>query len=174
MLLLDCAGEVGRVGRDTHGCAVLLRSSVGDWTHVHATTEPHRLAGCQADAGRVSPFGDLRPARCGGMVLPWDGPAPALTRGASTRRSEDRFYALWWELCGVKLSIHEPSGGRGATRGRSVCPTCAGRAPDPDSGTGHRCRRAWAARRCHARLASLLWSGDRTWQRSRRSGGCGE
>jgi len=49
------------------------------------------------------------------MVVPWDGPAPALSRGASRGRSEDRFYALWrdalWrELCGVVLSAHEPWG----------------------------------------------------------------
>ncbi len=45
------------------------------------------------------------------MVLPWDGPAPALTRGASTGRSEDRCYASWRELCDGKLSIYEPREG---------------------------------------------------------------
>jgi len=102
-------------GRATHGCAALLRSVVGDRTCVHATTELRRGGACQADAGPVPPFGDLRSASCCGTVLPRGGPAPALARGASSGRSEDRSYASWRELCGVKLSSHEPSEGEGGT-----------------------------------------------------------
>ena len=82
-------------GRATHRCASPLRSVVGDGTRMHATTEWHRGGPCQVDAGPVASFGDLRRARCRDAVLPWNGPAPALARGASSGRSEDRSYALW-------------------------------------------------------------------------------
>ncbi len=111
-----CSSTVlsGWDGLATNERASLLRSLVEDRTRVHATTEPHQGGACQADAGPVPPFGDLRPASCRGTVLPRGGPAPALARGAFTRRSEDRFYASWrdayWrELCGVELSAHELS-----------------------------------------------------------------
>jgi len=99
-------------GRTTHGCTSLRRAMVEDWAYVHATTELCSGGACQTDAGPV-------PARIGSAVLPWDGPAHA--RGASTRRSEDRFYEVWrdasWrELCGVKLSAH--AGGPGRLSGR--------------------------------------------------------
>ncbi len=109
-------------GRATHRRTSLPRSVVRDRTRVQATMVPRRGGACQADAGAVPPFGALRPARIGSAVLPWDGPAPALARGASTGRSEDRCYACWRhafrrELCGVKLSPHEPARGRSWGRG---------------------------------------------------------
>ncbi len=123
--------------RATHGCASLLRSVVGDRTCVHASTESCRGGACQADTDAVPPFGDLRPARIWNRVLPRDGPAPALARGASTGQPEGCSYAfwrcafwrcaLWRELCGVKLSAHEPPKGgtrtppRGNTRGHPSC-----------------------------------------------------
>ncbi len=97
---------LGWGARATHECASLLRSMVGDRTCLHATSELRRGGACQADAGPEA-------ARIGNTVLRWDGPAPALARGASTRRSEDRCYASWRGLCRVKLSIHEPGEGEG-------------------------------------------------------------
>ncbi len=72
---------------------------------MYASTEPRAGGACEADAGPVPP-------RCRGTVLWWDGPAPALARGASSGRSEDRFYvsgcdAFLREQGGVKLSAHE-------------------------------------------------------------------
>jgi len=59
-------------------CASPLHFLVGNRTRVHAMMELLRGGACQADAGPMS-------ARCRAMVLPCDGPAPALARGASTR-----------------------------------------------------------------------------------------
>ncbi len=79
---------------------------------MHAATELRRGGVCQADAGPVS-------ERTGNTVLWRAGPAP--TRGASTRRSEDRFYASWRELCGVKLSAHDPLEGEGGLWWLATC-----------------------------------------------------
>ncbi len=98
---------LGWGARATHECASLLRSVVGDRTCVHAISALRRGGACQADAGPEA-------ARIGNTVPRWDGPAPALARGTSSGRSEDRFYAWWRGLCSVKLSIHEPSRGEGS------------------------------------------------------------
>jgi hypothetical protein len=87
--------------------APLLGGRLDPCTCDHRTAQVSRVSGRRWSC---VPVRDLRPARCGGMVLPWTGRRRRLRAAPPTRRSEDRFYALRWELCGVKLSIHEPSG----------------------------------------------------------------
>jgi len=150
MLLLDCADGMEWSSHPRVCFPAPLRGKKPD-----PGAYDHRAGQGRSVSGRrwCCPLVRRSPsARCGGMVLPWGGPAPALARGASSGRSEDRFYAWWrdalwreasWrELCSVKPSPHE-----GERSSRPVCRHPMGssckragiqlRYPDPDAGFPH-------------------------------------
>jgi len=140
--LPPCCSSVALVtwgGRATHGRAFLLHSVVGDQIRVHTTTEPCRGGTCPADTGLVL-------GTCCASVLPWNGPAPARARGASTKQPEGCSYASWRERCGVKLSAHEPQGGGRPRSPYSAphTPRCSTHRSSSAAGSGSLKKYPWA------------------------------